>query len=212
MSWHAFSTRGHVAHNVLLLNQRPVKLVEHVKIMKENAENEGRGTRVFIYLLRPAAHAFLPLCSIQAHAASAGRAGFASHKPGGLCFSQAPAFSAIRPANPACPGVAVPPKSKPREAGSIRRGGAPQHSRRIGKLQKRLPVLSRAQGAPTSRRRYNTLDLASKIVRQGRPCPLWIPPPRNRPVSLDASPQRKNRMRTVMLIPRFLCQRGRRPL
>ena len=108
--------------------------------------------------------------------------------------------------------VAVPPKSKPSEAGSIRRGGAPQHCRRTGNRQKRLPILSRAQGAPTSRRRYNTLDLAGKIVCQGRPRPLWIPPPRNRPVSLDAFPQRNTRMRTVMLIPRFLCQRGRRPL
>ena len=63
------------------------------------------------------------------------------------------------------------PKSKPSEADSIWRGGAPQHCRRNGKRQKRLSVLSRAQGAPTSRRRYNTLDLASKIVCQGRPCP-----------------------------------------
>ena len=65
---------------------------------------------------------------------------------------------------------------------------------------------------PPCRRRYNTLDLASKIVCQGRPCPLWIPPPRNRPVSLDASPQRKSRMKTVILIPRFLCQREHCPL
>ena len=34
--------------------------------------------------------------------------------------------------------------------------------------------------------------LHGKIVCQGRPCPLWIPPPRNRPVSLDAShPEKK---------------------
>ena len=71
---------------------------------------------------------------------------------------------------------------------------------------------SQAPSVAARRRRYNTLDLAGKIVCQGRPCPLWIPPPRNRPVSLDASPQRKNSMRAVMLILRFLCQRGRPPL
>ena len=36
-----------------------------------------------------------------------------------------------------------------------------------------------APSVASRRRRYNTLDLASKIVCQGRPCPLWIPPPRN---------------------------------
>ena len=41
--------------------------------------------REFLYTsCGPAAHAFLPLRSIQAHTASAGQAGFASHKP--LCF------------------------------------------------------------------------------------------------------------------------------
>ena len=38
--------------------------------------------REFLYTsCGPAAHAFLPLRSIQAHTASAGQAGFASHKP-----------------------------------------------------------------------------------------------------------------------------------
>ena len=105
-------------------------------------------------------------------------------RPGGLCCLQAPAFSGKCPANPACPGSPNGPCAAP----------------------------SQVPFAAPCRRRYNTLDLASKIVCQGRPCPLWIPPPRNRPVSLDASPQRKNRMRTVMLIPCFLCQRERRPL
>ena len=81
VSWHAFSTRGHVAHNVLLLNQRPVKLFEHVKIMKENAENEGRGTRVFIYLLRPGC----ARCSSALLHPSAR----SLCRPGGFCFSQA---------------------------------------------------------------------------------------------------------------------------
>ena len=105
-------------------------------------------------------------------------------RTGGHCCLQAPAFSGGSPANPACPGSPNGPCAAP----------------------------SQVPFAAPCRRRYNTLDLASKIVCQGRPCPLWIPPPRNRPVSLDASPQRKSRMKTVILIPRFLCQRERRPL
>lgn len=113
--------------------------------------------REFLYTsCGPAAHAFLPLRSIQAHTASAGQAGFASHKP--LCF---------RPS-----GLQTP------------------------------PVLRR--------RRYNTLDLASKIVCQRRPCPLWIPPPRNHPVSLDSSPQR--RPEHPYHAPAFSAQRGVSPL
>ena len=56
--------------------------------------------REFLYTsCGPAAHAFLPLRSIQAHAASAGQAGFASHKP--LCF---------RPSWPQTPPVLASPK------------------------------------------------------------------------------------------------------
>ena len=40
-------------------------------------------------------------------------------------------------------------------------------------------AISQAPFAPAHRPRCNTLDLASKIVCQRRPCPLWIPPPRN---------------------------------
>ena len=143
---------------------------------KENAENERRGTRVFIYLLRPGCARFSSaLLHPSAHSLC---------RPGGLCFSQAPVFSTIRPANPACPASPKGPCAAPPQAPSV----------------------------AARRRRYNTLDLAGKIVCQGRLCPLWIPSPRNRPVSLDASPQRKNSMRAVMLILRFLCQRGRPPL
>ena len=67
-----------------------------------------------------------------------------------------------------------------------------------------------APSVASRRRRYNTLDLAGKIVCQGRPCPLWIPPPRNRPVSLDASPQRKPEHPNCA--PAFSAQRGASPL
>ena len=110
---------------------------------KENAENERRGTRVFIYLLRPGCARFSSaLLHPSAHSLC---------RPGGLCFSQAPVFSTIRPANPACPASPKGPCAAPPQAPSV----------------------------AARRRRYNTLDLAGKIVCQGRLCLLWIPPPRN---------------------------------
>ena len=158
---------------------------------KENVKNEGRGTRVFIYLLRLRRSKLRTAQKLQ----SLSRPPLLR-----LCFVAPPLqiepaslgfdlvgqtfFSAIRPANPACPASPKGPCAAPSQAPSV----------------------------AARRRRYNTLDLAGKIVCQGRPCPLWIPPPRNRPVSLDASPQRKNSMRAVMLILHFLCQRERRPL
>lgn len=54
-----------------------------------------------------------------------------------------------------------------------------------------VPKVDTPISPPPCRGRYNTLDLASKIVCQGRPRPLWIPPPRNRPVSLDSSHREK---------------------
>ena len=71
-------------------------------------------------------------------------------------------------------------------------------------------AISQAPFAPAHRPRCNTLDLAGKIVCQGRPCPLWIPLPRNRPVSLDASPQRKPEHPNCA--PAFSAQRGASPL
>ena len=121
---------------------------------KENAEDKRRRTR-FLYLLQPGCARF---SSASLHPSAR-----ILCRPGGLCFSQAPVFSAIRPANPACPASPKGPCAAPSQAPSV----------------------------AARRRRYNTLDLAGKIVCQGRPGPLWIPPPRNRPVSLDASPQRK---------------------
>ena len=121
-----------------------------------------------------AAHAFLPLRSIQAHAASAGQAGFASHKP--LRF---------RPIGLQTPPVLASPKGP-------------------------CAAPSQAPSVAARRRRYNTLDLAGKIVCQGRPCPLWIPPPRNHPVSLDSSPQR--RPEHPYYAPAFSAQRGASPL
>ena len=137
-------------------------------------KDEGRGTRVFY--IPPA-----PGCA-RFSSASLRPSAHSLCRPGGLCFSQAPAFSAIQPANPACPGVA--------------------------ERSLRCPVASPLRRL--RRRRYNTLDLAGKIVCQGRPCPLWIPLPRNRPVSLDASPQRKPEHPNCA--PAFSAQRGASPL
>ena len=107
----------------------------------QKTRDEGRE---FLYTsCGPAAHAFLPLRSIQAHTASAGQAGFASHKP--LCF---------RPSGLQTPPVLASPKGP-------------------------CAAPPQAPSVAARRRRYNTLDLASKIVCQGRLCPLWIPLPRN---------------------------------
>ena len=113
-----------------------------VKKRKTRATKDGR--RGFLYTsCGPAANAFLPLRSIQAHADSAGQAGVASHKP--LRF---------RPSGLQTPPVLASPKGP-------------------------CAAPSQAPSVAARRRRYNTLDLASKIVCQGRLCPLWIPPPRN---------------------------------
>ncbi len=140
----------------------------------KNESNEGRETRAFIHLGRRSCTCF-PVAPLHP----------SPHilcRPGGLCFSQALAFSANRPANPACPASPKGPCAAPPQAPSV----------------------------AARRRRYNTLDLAGKIVCQGRPCPLWIPPPRNRPVSLDASPQRKPEHPNCA--PAFSAQRGASPL
>ena len=158
---------------------------------KEKAKNERRETRAFIYLLRPR----------RSKLRTAQKRQSLSRPPLlRLCYVAPPLqiepaslgfdlvgqtfFSSILAATPACPASPKGPCAAPSQAPSV----------------------------AARRRRYNTLDLAGKIVCQGRLCPLWIPPPRNHPVSLDASPQRKNSMRAVMLILRFLCQRERRPL
>ena len=109
----------------------------------EKAKTRDGGRELLYTFCSPAAHAFLPLRSIQAHADSAGQAGFASHKP--LRF---------RPSGLQIPPVLASPKGP-------------------------CAAPSQAPSVAARRRRYNTLDLASKIVCQGRPCPLWIPLPRN---------------------------------
>ena len=107
---------------------------------KENAENERRGTRVFIYLLRPGCARF---SSASLHPSE-----HSLCRPGGLCFSQAPAFSDRSPANPACPASPKGPCAAPLQA----------------------PF------AAARRRRYNTLDLArqDRVPREALP-PLDTP-------------------------------------
>ena len=113
----------------------------HRRKKTQKTKDEGRG---FLYTsCGPAAHAFLPLCSIQAHTASAGQAGFASHKP--LRF---------RPSGLQTPPALASPKGP-------------------------CAAPPQAPSVAARRRRYNTLDLASKIVCQMGRCPLWKPLPRN---------------------------------
>ena len=128
----------------------------------------------FLYtFFGPAVHAFLPLRSIQAHAASDGQAGFASHKP--LHF---------RPTGLQIPPVLASPKGP-------------------------CAAPSQAPSVAARRRRYNTLDLAGKIVCQGRPCPLWIPLPRN-PGFFGFFPQRKTVMSCALPITVFSGAPGER--
>ena len=144
-----------------------------VKKRKTRATKDGR--RGFLYTsCGPAANAFLPLRSIQAHADSAGQAGFASHKP--LRF---------RPSGLQIPPVLASPKGP-------------------------CAAPSQAPSVAARRRRYNTLDLAGKIVCQMERCPLWKPLPRNLPVSLDSSTQRKPEH--LNHAPAFSAQRGASPL
>ena len=46
VSWHAFSTRGHVAHNVLLLNQRPVKIENMLRAIQLGVLTKSTKTRL----------------------------------------------------------------------------------------------------------------------------------------------------------------------
>ena len=46
VSWHAFSTRGHVAHNVLLLNQRPVKIENMLRAIQVGVLTKSTKTRL----------------------------------------------------------------------------------------------------------------------------------------------------------------------
>ena len=124
----------------------------------ENAENERRETRVFIYLLRPRRSKLRTAQKRQSLSRSPLlRLCFVAPplqiEPASLGFDLAgqTIFSSILSANPACPRSPNGPCAAP----------------------------SQVPFAAPCRRRYNTLDLASKIVCQGRPCPLWIPPPRN---------------------------------
>ena len=82
-----------------------------VERKKRKTRDEGRETRVFIYLLRPGCERFSS-ASLHPSARSLCR-------PGGLCFSQAPVFSAIRPANPACPAPPKGPCAAPPQAPSV---------------------------------------------------------------------------------------------
>ena len=122
---------------------------------KENAENERRGTRVFIYLLR------LRRSKLR----TAQKRQSLSRSPLlRLCFVAPPLqiepaslgfdlvgqtfFSAIRPANPACPASPKGPCAVPPQAPSV----------------------------AARRRRYNTLDLATqdRVPREALP-PLDTP-------------------------------------
>ncbi len=73
------------------------------------------------------------------------------------------AFSAIRPANLACPASPKGPCAAP----------------------------SQVPFAAVRRRRYNTLDLASKIVCQGRPCPPLDTPAMKPPGFIGCFPTEK---------------------
>jgi hypothetical protein len=46
VSWHAFSTRGQVAHNVLLLNQRPVKIENMLRAIQLGVLTKSTKTRL----------------------------------------------------------------------------------------------------------------------------------------------------------------------
>ena len=107
---------------------------------KENAEYERRGREFFIYLLRPGCARF---SSALLHPSARSLC-----RPGGLCFSQAPVFSAIWPANPDCPASPKGPCAAPPQAPSV----------------------------AARRRRYNTLDLATqdRVPREALP-PLDTP-------------------------------------
>ena len=92
-----------------------------------------------------------------------------------------PAFSAIRPANPACPGVA----------------------------ERSLRCPSQVPFAAPCRRRYNTLDLASKIVCQGSAAPFGYP--RHETARfLWILPHRESR--SIPIVPRPSLPKGELPL
>lgn len=188
--------------------------MEHFeKTKKRETGDESISTKDvgFLYtFFCPAAHAFLPLRSIQAHTASVGQAGFASQKP--------PPFRAEALQTPPVlvspNGPCAAPSQVPFAAPCRRRYNTLDLARQDRVPREALPPLD----TPATKPRFLWILPASGEL------PLWTPLVRGtlfplnplakgtNPVSLDASPQRKSRMKNAMLIPHFLCQSDRRPL
>ncbi len=176
---------------------------------KENAENEKRGTRVFIYLLQPGCTRF---SSALLHPSAR-----ILYRPGGLCSLQAPVFSDNCPANPACPASPKGPCAAPSQAPSVaarrRRYNTLDLARQDRVPWEALPPLD----TPATKPRFLWILPACGEL------PLWTPYVRGTlfplnplatkpPGFIGCFPTEKNSMRAVMLIPLFLCQRERRPL
>ena len=135
---------------------------------KENAENERRGTRVLY-----------TSCGLVG-------ANFARLRNGNRCRARR-FFD--------CASLLLLSKSNPLRWASIwldRRSFRPlglQTPPVLASPKGPCAAPSQAPSVAARRRRYNTLDLASKIVCQMERCPLWKPRHETQ-VSLDASSQR----------------------